>query len=74
MKAALREKNAPFGGELSGHYYFRDNYYSDSGIIIFFLILELLSLRRAPFSSILAPLKRYCSSGETNFKVKEKDA
>lgn len=74
MKAALREKNAPFGGELSGHYYFRDNYYSDSGIIIFFLILELLSLRRTPFSSILAPLKRYCSSGETNFEVKEKDA
>ncbi|MCF6147836.1 MAG: phosphomannomutase/phosphoglucomutase [Candidatus Kuenenia sp.] len=74
MKAALREKNAPFGGELSGHYYFRDNYYSDSGVIAFLMILELLSSKRVPFSNIIAPLKRYYSTGETNFEVKEKDA
>jgi len=74
MKEALREKNAPFGGELSGHYYFRDNYYSDSGVIVFLMVLELLSSKRTPFSNIIAPLKRYYSTGETNFEVKEKDA
>jgi phosphomannomutase len=73
MKAALREKKAVFGGELSGHYYFRDNYCSDSGMIAFLMVLEILSAKRTPFSNIIAPLKRYYSTGEINFEVEDKD-
>lgn len=74
MKATLREKKATFGGELSGHYYFRDNYHSDSGMIAFLMVLEILSAKRVPFSNIVSPLKRYCSTGEINFEVEDKDA
>ncbi len=74
MKATLREKKAVFGGELSGHYYFRDNYYSDSGMIAFLMVLDILSSKRIPFSNIVAPLKRYYSTGEINFEVDDKDA
>ncbi|UJS16196.1 MAG: phosphomannomutase/phosphoglucomutase [Candidatus Jettenia sp.] len=74
MRATLREKKAIFGGELSGHYYFKDNYYSDSGMIAFFMVLEILSAKRVPFSNIIAPLKRYYSTGEINFEVDDKDA
>lgn len=74
MKATLREKRAVFGGELSGHYYFRDNFYSDSGMIAFFMVLEILSAKRVPFSNIIAPLRRYYSTGEMNFEVEDKDA
>ncbi|MCF6159149.1 MAG: phosphomannomutase/phosphoglucomutase [wastewater metagenome] len=74
IKAALREKNAIFGGELSGHYYFKDNYYSDSGMIAFLMVLEILSTKRAPFSNIIAPFKRYYSTGEIDFEVNDKDA
>ncbi len=74
MRATLREKNAVFGGELSGHYYFRDNYYSDSGMIAFLTVLDILSTKRIPFSNIVAPFKRYYSTGEINFEVEDKDA
>jgi phosphomannomutase len=74
MKATLREKKAIFGGELSGHYYFKDNYYSDSGMIAFLMVLDILSVKRVPFSNIVAPLKRYHSTGEMNFEVEDKDA
>lgn len=73
MKATLREKKAIFGGELSGHYYFRDNYCSDSGMIAFFMVLSILGSRRVPFSNFVAPLRRYYSTGEINFKVEDKD-
>ncbi|MEK7700356.1 MAG: phosphomannomutase/phosphoglucomutase [Planctomycetota bacterium] len=74
MKAALREQKAVFGGELSGHYYFRDNYCSDSGMIAFLTVLGLLSAKRTPFSSFVMPLKRYYATGELNFEVDDKDA
>jgi len=73
MKATLREKKAVFGGEVSGHYYFRDNYYSDSGMIAFLTVLNILSVKRAPFSNIVSPLKRYSSTGEINFRIDDKD-
>lgn len=73
MKATLREKKAIFGGELSGHYYFKNNYYSDSGMIAFLMVLEILSTKRVPFSNIVSPLKRYYSTGEINFEVEDKD-
>ena len=74
MRATLRKERAAFGGELSGHYYFRDNYYSDSGMIAFLMVLNILSNKRVPFSNIVSPLKRYYSTGEINFEVEDKDA
>ena len=73
IKATMREKNAIFGGELSGHYYFRENWFADSGIIALIEILNVLSSRNVPMSNLIAPLKRYSSTGEINFKVADKD-
>lgn len=69
----MREKNAIFGGEISGHYYFRENYFADSGIIALIEVLNILSSRNVPMSNLIAPLKRYSSTGEINFKVADKD-
>jgi phosphomannomutase len=74
IKAVLRDKNAVYGGELSGHYYFRDNYCCDSGEIAFFILWSLLSDAGRPLGELLKPLKRYPASGEINFEVQEKDA
>ncbi|HCN19795.1 MAG TPA: phosphomannomutase/phosphoglucomutase, partial [Planctomycetia bacterium] len=68
------ERNAVFGGELSGHYYFRDNFYADSGMIAFIEILNILGRKRVSMSNLVAPLKKYFSSGEINFTVEDKDA
>ena len=74
IKATMRERNAVFGGELSGHYYFRDNFYADSGMIAFIEILNILGRKRVSMSNLVAPLKKYFSSGEINFTVEDKDA
>ena len=73
IKATMREKNAVFGGELSGHYYFRENYYADSGVIALIEVLNVLSRRNVPMSNLISPLKRYHSTGEINFEVEDKD-
>jgi phosphomannomutase len=57
-----------FGGEVTGHYYFRDNFYCDSGMIAFAEILNQLTTSGKPMSELIAPLRRYVSSGEQNFK------
>ncbi|MCX5685809.1 MAG: hypothetical protein NT049_19310 [Planctomycetota bacterium] len=73
MKAALRETKAPFGGELSGHSYFRDNYYCDSAVIMLLEMLTLLSARPGePLSTLVKPLRRYFTTGEVNFEVEDK--
>jgi phosphomannomutase len=69
VKAVMAETGAAFGGEHSGHYYFRDNYFADSGLIAAVLVLEQLSIEDAPLSSVLAPFRRYHASGEINTKV-----
>jgi phosphomannomutase len=74
IKAVLREKNAVYGGELSGHYYFRDNFCCDSGEIAFLVLWSLLSDAGRPLSELVAPLRRYHASGEVNFEVQDKDA
>ena len=74
MKAKLREENAPFGGELSGHYYFRENYFTDCGMIASLYLLNFLSRKQKPFSELIEPLKTYSPSGEINFKVEDKQA
>jgi phosphomannomutase len=69
IKEVMAETGAVFGGEHSGHYYFRDNYRADSGIIAAMLVLELLSVTGKPLSELLAPFKRYAASGEINTEV-----
>jgi phosphomannomutase len=72
-KRLLRETNGIFGGELAGHYYFRDNYFCDSGMISALLVLSVLSREGVPMSEIIERIKRYSFSGEMNFKTDAKD-
>jgi phosphomannomutase len=74
MKKALRDSHAVFGGELSGHFYYRDNYYADSGMITLVHMLNIVSQAEKPVSELIEPLRRYAASGEVNFKVEEKQA
>ena len=74
MKKALRDSHAIFGGELSGHFYYRDNYYADSGMITLAHVLNIVSEAKVPVSELIKPLRRYYSSGEINFKVDDKQA
>jgi phosphomannomutase len=69
IKQVMAETGAVFGGEHSGHYYFRDNYRADSGIIAALVVLELVSRARVPVSELLAPFRRYADSGEINTTV-----
>jgi phosphomannomutase len=72
MKATLRRLHGVFGGELAGHYYFRDMYYADSALLAMVEILNILWHERRPFSTIVAPLLRYAKSPEINFEVEDK--
>jgi phosphomannomutase len=75
FKTRMREEGAIFGGEVSGHYYFRDFYCADSGAIPALLILELLSTREQTMSELLAPYhERYFISGEINSEVADQGA
>ncbi len=75
FKSRMREEQAAFGGEVSGHYYFHDFYCADSGTIPALLILELLSARDAPMSELLAPYRsKYFISGEINSEVSDQRA
>jgi phosphomannomutase len=69
IKEVMAETGAVFGGEHSGHYYFRDNYRADSGIIAAMVVLEVLSRAKEPLSELLSPYRRYADSGEINTKV-----
>ena len=75
FKARMRETGAAFGGEVSGHYYFRDFYCADSGTLPALLLLELLSVEGKKLSELLEPLRsRYFISGEINSEVSDQDA
>jgi phosphomannomutase len=69
IKQIMAETGAIFGGEHSGHYYFRENYRADSGIIAAMVVLELLSVTGQPLSELLKPYQRYSASGEINTVV-----
>ena len=69
IKQVMAETGAVFGGEHSGHYYYRDNFRADSGIITALLVLELLSQSDQPLSELLQPFQRYADSGEINTEV-----
>jgi phosphomannomutase len=73
MKAALAEQGCVFGGELSGHFYFRDNYNADSGAIAMSVILSILGQSGKHLSELIKPIARYAQSGEINFTIEDKD-
>jgi len=74
MKATLRRHGGPYGGELSGHFYFRDLWFTDSGSYAAGIVLCILSRADKQLSEIVAPLRRYPTTGEVNFHVEDKDA
>ncbi|HYJ61372.1 MAG TPA: phosphomannomutase/phosphoglucomutase, partial [Actinomycetota bacterium] len=74
IKQVMAETGAVFGGEHSGHYYFRDNYRADSGLIAGVVALGELSASGGTLSSLLAPFRRYVASGEINRRVDDPPA
>lgn len=69
IKQVMAETGAVFGGEHSGHYYYKDNYRADSGIITAMIVLQLLSESNVPLSEFVKPFQRYVASGEINTEV-----
>lgn len=74
IKQIMREKNAPFGAEVSGHFYFRDNFFADSGLIAAVIGLYVAGLRGKKLSELRAYYTKYPSIPETNFHVTDKSA
>jgi phosphomannomutase len=74
IKATMREHGAVFGGELSGHFYFKDHFTCDSGEIALACTLGLVSRSRSPLSKLVGDLRRYHATGEINFRVEDKQA
>jgi phosphomannomutase len=75
-KTKLRDLNAIFGGELAGHYYFRDFFNCDSGFLASLLVLEVVAQLKKEgktFSSLIDSIVAYANSGEVNFKLENKD-
>lgn len=71
IKQQMRENNAIFAGELSGHYYFRDNLFTESSSMAVICLANILSVSDKPLSELLKPLQRYHASGEINSKVSD---
>jgi len=72
MKATLRKRDGIFGGELAGHYYFRDHFYADCALMAVIEVLNLLRSTGKPLSELVQPLRRYAKSPEINFVVEDK--
>ena len=69
----MRRENIFFGGEISGHYYFRENNFLETPLFVLFKIMEEISVQKIPLSKMILPLKRYVSSGVINFKIENKE-
>lgn len=74
IRDGMIKNGGVLGGELSGHYCFKDNFYSDSGFIAFLILLQIISENRRKLSEIIAELSPYTKSSEINFEVKQKEA
>jgi phosphomannomutase len=74
MKKAMRDSHAVFGVELSGHFYYSDNYYNDSALITLVHVMNIVSQAGVPISHLVKPLKRYSCSGELNFEIEDSQA
>ena len=73
IKQQMRDNNALFAGELSGHYYFRDNYFTESTAMAILAVANILTNSGKPLSELIAPLRRYATSGEINSRVPDSD-
>ena len=69
IKAQMRENDAVFAGELSGHYYFRQNYTAESQGLAMIMLANLICRKNKPVHELVDPLRKYCSSGEINSRV-----
>ncbi len=73
IKAMLRKYDAPFGGELAGHFYYRDFSYADSAFLTLVTVMQLLDKTGQTLSELLLPYKKYMASGEINFRTEKAD-
>ena len=71
IKKTMRDENIPFGGEHSGHFYFKRNWFADSGMIALMQCLNVFSRANGPVSSVIAPIDRRSRSGEINSAVRD---
>jgi phosphomannomutase len=71
IKETMRQEDAVFGGEHSGHFYFRDNWYADSGMAALLIALEAISEADQPLSAVIAPLDHRFRSGEVNSEIED---
>ncbi len=74
IKEQMRKQDALFAGELSGHFYIKNNFFAESEGIPVLIIMDLLCKKKIPFSKLVEPLKKYFTSGEINSDVADKDA
>mgnify|MGYP006295009345 CR=1 FL=1 len=74
IKQQMRDNNAVFAGELSGHYYFRNNYFTESSAMAAICIANIISRENKPFSELVKPIRRYYASGEINSEVPDTQA
>ena len=72
IKRQMRTQGAEFAGELSGHFYYADNFFTESGVITMMKILELMTASKKPLSELAKPFRKYFKSGELNFEVENK--
>jgi phosphomannomutase len=74
IKQSMRNTNAVLAGELSGHFYFRDAYFTDNAELAMLTLLQVLGRSGKPLSELMRPFARYHATGEVNFEVADKDA
>jgi len=74
IKKTMRQEGASFGGELSGHYYFKANYFTENSDLAVLRVLRMMARQRKPLSELVAPLRVYFQSGEINSEVADKAA
>jgi phosphomannomutase len=74
IKSRMRKENALFGGELSGHYYYRDMGFTDNAILTLIYMANLISGEERPLSTLVKPFQKYASSGEINLSVRNPDS
>lgn len=74
IKQQMRDENALFAGELSGHYYFRDNFYTESSALAVIRVANIVAAAGKPLSELIKPIRRYFASGEINSEVSDPKA
>ncbi|TSC94924.1 MAG: phosphomannomutase [Parcubacteria group bacterium Athens1014_10] len=73
LKKKMVEEKAIFGGEISGHYYFKDFYFCECPDLVLLKVLEIIKKEKKTLRELIKPFKKYCHSGEINFKIRNKE-